>query len=83
MKRENEEQSQVSKFCYFPKRFPTHTYDVTGKVFKNCSEEPRIVRVRAHVPVVLCMFTVGTQQQKTQIILLLMRITSFHVYVLG
>jgi hypothetical protein len=55
----------VSEFCYFPKRFPTHTYNVTGKVFKNCSEEPRIVRVRACVPVVLCMFIVGTQQQKT------------------
>jgi hypothetical protein len=65
MQRENIEQSQVSDFCYFPKRFPTHTYNVTGKVFKNCSEELRIVRVRVCLPVVLCMFTVGTQQQKT------------------
>jgi hypothetical protein len=62
MERENKEQSQVSDVCYFPKKFPTHTYNVTGTVFKNCSEDPRIVRVRACVNVALCMFSVGTQQ---------------------
>jgi hypothetical protein len=65
MKREKKEQSQVSDVCYFPKRFPSHTYNVTGKVFKNCSEDPRVVRVRPCVTVALCMFTVGTQQHKT------------------
>jgi hypothetical protein len=65
MRRENKEQSQVSDFCYFPKRFPTYRDNVTGRVFRNCSEDARIVRVRVCVTVALCMFIVGTQQQKT------------------
>jgi len=64
MERENKEQSQVSELCYFPKRFPTHTNNVTGKVFKNCSEDPRIVRVRACVTVSLCMFTLEHSNRK-------------------
>jgi len=64
MKRERKEQSEISDICFFPKRFPTHTYNVTGEVFKNCSEDPSIMRVRACVTVAVCMFTVGMQQQK-------------------
>jgi hypothetical protein len=64
MERENKEQSQVSELCYFPKRFPNHTYSVTGNVFKNCSEDPTIVRVRACVTVSLCTFIVGKQQRE-------------------
>ncbi|KAJ4441056.1 hypothetical protein ANN_10906, partial [Periplaneta americana] len=46
LQRENKEQSEVSAFCYFPKKNPTRTYETTGKVFKNCTEEPQIKRAQ-------------------------------------